>query len=59
MSTGSLLDLDFYEHFLNFRCGPCKMIAPLFNQLPSKYPKAIFLKVDVDKCQETAAMQGT
>jgi hypothetical protein len=23
------------------------MIAPLFNQLPSKYPKAIFLKVDV------------
>lgn len=30
-----------------FRCGPCKMIAPLFSQLPSKYPKAIFLKVDV------------
>lgn len=23
------------------------MIAPLFNQLPSKYPKAVFLKVDV------------
>ncbi|KAG5673752.1 hypothetical protein PVAND_003772 [Polypedilum vanderplanki] len=39
-------------------CGPCKTIAPLFNQLPTKYPKAIFLKVDVDKCQETAAMQG-
>jgi hypothetical protein len=34
------------------------MIAPLFNQLPTKYPKAVFLKVDVDKCQETAAMQG-
>ncbi|CRL06231.1 CLUMA_CG019052, isoform A [Clunio marinus] len=39
-------------------CGPCKMIAPLFNQLPTKYPKAIFLKVDVDKCQDTAASQG-
>jgi thioredoxin len=39
-------------------CGPCKMIGPLFDQLPSKYPRAIFLKVDVDKCQETAAMQG-
>lgn len=39
-------------------CGPCKMIAPHFNQLPMKYPKAIFLKVDVDKCQDTAASQG-
>lgn len=34
------------------------MISPLFNQLPTKYPKAIFLKVDVDKCSELAAMQG-
>jgi hypothetical protein len=40
------------------RCGPCRTIAPLFNQLPSKYPKGIFLKVDVDKCAETAASQG-
>jgi len=39
-------------------CGPCKMIAPLFSQLPTKYPKAIFLKVDVDKCQDTGASQG-
>lgn len=34
------------------------MIAPLFDQLPSKYPRAIFLKVDVDKCQDTASQQG-
>ncbi|XP_055840807.1 thioredoxin-like protein 1 [Episyrphus balteatus] len=39
-------------------CGPCQTIAPLFEQLPTKYPKAIFLKVDVDKCQDTAAAQG-
>lgn len=39
-------------------CGPCQRIAPLFEQLPNKFPRAIFLKVDVDKCQETAAMQG-
>lgn len=41
-----------------FRCGPCRNIAPLFEQLPAKYPKAVFLKVDVDKCSETASSQG-
>ncbi|XP_053954584.1 thioredoxin-like protein 1 [Anastrepha ludens] len=39
-------------------CGPCQRIAPHFEMLPTKYPKAIFLKVDVDKCQDTAAIQG-
>ncbi|KAK9745210.1 Thioredoxin [Popillia japonica] len=39
-------------------CGPCQRIAPVFQQLATKYVKAIFLKVDVDKCQETAAAQG-
>ncbi|KAH8302840.1 hypothetical protein KR044_011076 [Drosophila immigrans] len=39
-------------------CGPCQRIAPVFNTFPTKYPKAIFLKVDVDKCQDTAAGQG-
>ncbi|XP_017479593.1 PREDICTED: thioredoxin-like protein 1 [Rhagoletis zephyria] len=39
-------------------CGPCQRIAPHFELLPNKYPKAIFLKVDVDKCQDTAASQG-
>lgn len=34
------------------------MIAPFFESLPSKFPNAIFLKVDVDKCAETAAAQG-
>ncbi|EDW17266.1 hypothetical protein AWZ03_009244 [Drosophila navojoa] len=39
-------------------CGPCQRIAPVFDTFPNKYPKAIFLKVDVDKCQDTAAGQG-
>jgi len=39
-------------------CGPCQRIAPQFEQLPNKYPQAVFLKVDVDKCQDTAMTQG-
>jgi hypothetical protein len=26
--------------------------------MPGKYPKAVFLKVDVDVCEETAMGQG-
>merc|ERR1719422_1086228 len=39
-------------------CGPCKRIAPFFEELSTKYSRAVFLKVDVDECQETAAAQG-
>lgn len=39
-------------------CGPCRRIAPLYDELSNKYDRAVFLKVDVDKCQETAASQG-
>ncbi|XP_030766301.1 thioredoxin-like protein 1 [Sitophilus oryzae] len=39
-------------------CGPCQRMAPVFQQYATKYPRAVFLKVDVDQCQETAAAQG-
>lgn len=39
-------------------CGPCRRVAPLYDELSHKYERAVFLKVDVDKCQETAASQG-
>lgn len=39
-------------------CGPCRMMAPVFSNLSVKYSAAVFLTVDVDKCQRTAAQQG-
>ncbi|KAF1770280.1 hypothetical protein GCK72_002098 [Caenorhabditis remanei] len=39
-------------------CGPCKMIAPAFEAFSNQYLGAIFLKVDVDVCEETTANHG-
>lgn len=39
-------------------CGPCRHIAPIFEELSRRYDRATFLKVDVDKCKETASGQG-
>lgn len=36
-------------------CGPCKTIAPKFSDLSLKYSVAVFLKVDVDQCEDIAA----
>lgn len=37
-------------------CGPCKMIAPLVDELSRDYAgRAVFAKVDVDSCPKVAA----
>ena len=36
-------------------CGPCQNIAPKFKEFASVYRNAIFVKCDVDNCDETAA----
>lgn len=44
--------VDFHAEW----CGPCKMIAPVVNELSREMKgKARFLKVDVDKNPEAAA----
>ncbi|XP_786407.1 thioredoxin-like protein 1 [Strongylocentrotus purpuratus] len=35
-------------------CQPCRTIAPVFAQLATAHPNAVFLKVDVDVCKQTA-----
>ena len=42
---------DFYANW----CGPCKMLAPLFEKLDERYgEKAVFVKLDVDALPELA-----
>ena len=35
-------------------CGPCKKIAPFFEQLSKKHPDICFLKTDVDEAESVA-----
>lgn len=40
-------------------CGPCRMIAPIIEQLAQEYDgRAIVCKVDVDESPETARKYG-
>ncbi len=50
-----LVLVDFYAD----RCGPCRMIAPVMEELAAKYGEKItVVKVNVDECQVTAIQAG-
>ncbi|KAG0713366.1 Thioredoxin [Chionoecetes opilio] len=46
-----LIVVDFYAVW----CGPCKMIAPKLQEMSEQMNDVVFLKVDVDECEEVAA----
>ena len=47
--------VDFFATW----CGPCKMLAPVFEELSSEMEgKVTFLKVDVDECGYIAREYG-
>ena len=47
--------VDFWAEW----CGPCKMIAPILDELSEKYSGQInFVKVDVDQNPQTASRYG-
>lgn len=49
--TSGVVMVDFYADW----CGPCKMIAPVIEELAAEYEgKATVMKVDVDQASDVA-----
>ena len=55
LAKGELLMVDFWASW----CGPCKMLAPVIDELAKQYEgKAVVGKVNVDEEQELAIRYG-
>lgn len=44
--------IDFFATW----CGPCKKVAPMYEEMSKVYSSVTFLKVDVDESNEVAEM---
>ncbi|XP_065184627.1 thioredoxin-like protein 1 [Sycon ciliatum] len=51
-ADSKLIVVDFFANW----CGPCRQIAPAYEELSNQYPNVLFLKVNVDENEEVAAL---
>ncbi len=54
VATDKTVLLDFFATW----CGPCKMVAPILEEIATEHPEYVIGKIDVDKEQELAAKFG-
>lgn len=50
LAEDKLVVVDFFATW----CGPCKMISPHLEEMSKTMDDCVFLKVDVDECEEIA-----
>ncbi len=50
IASNKVVLVDFWATW----CGPCKMLAPVLDQVAAEVPNACIAKVDVDQNQELA-----
>lgn len=52
--SGDIVLVDFFATW----CGPCRMLAPVLEELASDRANIVVVKVDVDECEEIAKKYG-
>ena len=50
INSNEVAVIDFFATW----CGPCKMLAPVFEEVSNEIPNAKFFKVDIDESLDLA-----
>lgn len=54
IADNDIVIVDFFAEW----CGPCKRIAPIFEEFSKKYTKITFVKVDIDELAEVTEKEN-